>query len=152
MISLANDDIFSSGNADNFATAQIYGDDRTQAGEAGTTVGQGNDNVTIANFVLSPSAASNVQLQTQKGRDLIDIHNTRVGGLAIDTGSGDDEVDILNSRWTGGNFDLQGGNDVLKMNGNSFLTTTADGGLGIDRLSARSNSGILLPLGFEIFA
>ena len=151
VISLANDDVFSAGNPNNVATLLFYSDDRTQSGESGTTVGQGDDDVTIANFLLSASTSSNAQIQTQKGVDFVDIHNSRFGGLGIDTGSGNDELDVLNSRWGGGNFNLQAGNDLLKMNGNTFTLTTADGGPGIDTLAAHNNSGVFLPTNFEIF-
>ena len=151
VISLVNDDIVAAGGTPNAATVLLYSDDRTQGGEADTTVGQGNDDVTISNFLLEASTSSNLQLHTQKGTDFIDIHNSQFGGFGMSTGTGNDDVTILNSDWMTGNFDLEEGNDILRMNGNSFVITNAEGGLGIDTLHARNNMGVLVPTGFEIF-
>ena len=149
VISLTNDDIFASGNRNNEATVEINSDDANQQGEAGTIVGQGNDSVQISNFLLEASSMSNMQLATQKGRDIVDIHNSEVGGLGIDTGSGNDDLTILNSDWVSGNFNLRAGNDLLKMNGNSFVTTDADGDAGFDRLFANNNTGVITARNFE---
>jgi hypothetical protein len=151
VISLTNDDVFAAGNPNNTATLVLYSDDRTDAGEPGTTVGVGDDDVTIANFLLQGSTASNVQLHTQKGVDVIDVHNVRFGGFGMSTGSGGDDVSVLNSQWTNGNWDFEDGNDLLKLNGNTFVLTTANGGAGIDTLQARGNTGVLVPVSFEIF-
>jgi hypothetical protein len=151
VISLANDDIFSSGNPNNAASVEFYSDDATQEGETGTTVGQGDDNVMIANFLLQASTSSNIQLHTQKGCDVVDVHNVRFGGFGMSTGSGDDDVTVLNSRWGNGNWDLEDGNYYLKMNGNTFVLTDVDGGAGIDTLAAHNNIGVLVPVNFEIF-
>jgi hypothetical protein len=151
VISLANDDIFSSGNPNNAASVEFYSDDATQTGETGTTVGQGDDDVTIANFLLQASTASNIQLHTQKGNDVVDVHNVRFGGWGMSTGSGDDDVTVLNSRWVNGNWDFEDGNDILRMNGNTFVMTDADGGVGdIDTLQAHGNTGVLIPTNFEV--
>jgi len=151
VISMTNDDIFAAGNPNNIATVLFNSDDQNQQGEAGTIVGQGDDSVDIFNFLLRASTSSNMQLQTQRGRDIVDIHNVRFGGMGIDTGGGNDDLTILNSRWGNGNFSLREGNDLLKMNGNSFVFTSADGGPGIDTLAAHNNSGVFLPTNFEIF-
>jgi hypothetical protein len=151
VISLTNDDIFAAGNPNNVATLLFYSDDLTQSGEAGTRVGQGDDNVTIANFLLQASTSANVQLHTQKGIDVVDVHNVRFGGFGMSTGSGNDDVSVLNSRWSNGNWSLDDGNDLLKMTGNTFVFTSVDGGPGIDTLQARSNSGVLVTANFEIF-
>jgi hypothetical protein len=151
VITMTNDDIFAAGNPNNIATVLFNSDDQNQQGEAGTIVGQGDDSVNIFNFLLQASTSSNMQLQTQKGRDIVDIHNVRFGGMGIDTGSGNDDLTILNSNWGNGNFSLREGNDLLKMNGNSFVFTSADGGPGIDTLAAHNNTGVFLPTNFEIF-
>jgi len=150
VISLTNDDVFAAGNAGNVANVTFYSDDRTQSGETASTVGQGDDNVQISNFRLQASASATLQLQTQKGKDVVDIFNSRVGNLVVSTGGGDDDLEILNSNWGNGNLALDDGNDLLKMNGDSFTLTTADGGPGIDTLDAHNNSGVLLTSGFEI--
>ena len=151
LISMTNDDIFAAGNPNNAATVLFYSDDVTQQGETGTTVGQGDDNVNIFNFLLDASNSSNIQLHTQKGNDVVDIHNIRTGGLLTSYGSGNDDVSVLNSVWSSGQFRMEQGNDLLKMNGNSFVLTSADGGLGIDTLAAHNNTGVLVPTNFEIF-
>ena len=66
VISLTNDDVFAAGNPVNEASVLFYSDDLTQSGEAGTRVGVGDDNVTVANF-LSRLRRRRTSSSTRKG-------------------------------------------------------------------------------------
>jgi hypothetical protein len=138
------------GTPSDVASALLYSDDRTQAGEAGTTVGDGTDNVQLSSFLLQSTASANVQLHTQKGNDVVDVLSIEVGFLGMSTGSGNDDVSVLNSQMMTGNWDFEDGNDLLKINGCTFVLIDANGGLGIDTLQAHGNIGVLVPLSFEV--
>ena len=157
-IYVQNTDVTGTGAlSNNTATLELYSDDRTQTPETstlpgeGTRVGEGTDNVQLSSFLLHGSTSANVQMHTRKGNDVIDVLNIEVGGFGMTTGTGDDDVDVLNSEWGNGNWDLEAGNDLLKMNGNFFVMTDANGGAGIDRLQAGNNTGLLVPVSFEQF-
>jgi hypothetical protein len=156
-IYVQNVDVSGTGTLNNAATLILFSDDQTGIAEqdpGGTTVGEGTDSVQLSSFLLHADAgggtsSANVQMHTRKGNDVVDVLNIEVTGFGMSAGSGDDDVTILNSDWAGGNFAMDEGNDLLKMNGNFFANTLADGGPGIDTLDAHGNTGVLVPTNFE---